>query len=137
MAGTVAITRDDLWSVAYWAFHWVVEYLIDHVDDADIVSRLREIEDNNLGWVGLDDFSVEQRQKILPILQHEIVPDAERRLVPPGSGPGTCNQRHTRTGRYGVFSNNLITAELPPPLVGPALTGVGTRPRRNRNWHPL
>jgi hypothetical protein len=82
VAGTVAITRDDLWSVAYWAFHWVVDYLIDHVGDADIVSRLREIEDNNLGWVGLDDFSVEQRQKILPILQHEIVPDAERRLVP-------------------------------------------------------
>lgn len=82
MAGTIAITRDDRWSVASWAFHWVVQHLIDHVDDGDAVSRLREIEEHNLGWVGLDDFSVEQRQKILHILQREIVPEAEQRLLP-------------------------------------------------------
>lgn len=82
MAGTVAITRDDRWSVPSWAFHWVVEYLIDHVDDADVVNRLQEIEELNLGWLGLDDFSGEQRQKILHILQEEIVQDAEQRLLP-------------------------------------------------------
>ncbi len=81
MAGTIAVTRDVRWSVASWAFHWVVQYLVNHVDDEDVVSRLQEIEENNLGWVGLDDFSAEQRQKILHILRQEIVPDAEQRLV--------------------------------------------------------
>lgn len=82
VAGTIAITRDDRWSVASWAFHWVVQYLIDHIDDADAVRRLREIEEYNLGWVGLDDFSEQQRRKILHLLQQEIVPDAEQRLLP-------------------------------------------------------
>lgn len=50
VAGTIAITREDRWSVASWAFHWVVQHLIDHVDDADAVRRLQEIEEYNLGW---------------------------------------------------------------------------------------
>ena len=82
VAGTIAITQDDRWSVASWAFHWVIQYLIDHVDDADAVRRLREIEEYNLGWVGLDDFSEQQRRKILHFLQQEIVSEAEQRLLP-------------------------------------------------------
>jgi len=46
------------------------------------MSRLLEIKEYNLGWVGLDDFSEEQRRMILHTLQQEIVPDAEQRLLP-------------------------------------------------------
>ncbi len=82
MAGTIAITRDDRWSVSDWAYHWVLDFLIHRVTDPKLAAALREIDDVNLGWVGLDDFDKSQCEELLDLLANELVPDAEARLVP-------------------------------------------------------
>jgi len=82
MSGTIAVTFDDRWSTASWAYHWVLDYLIEHVADPEVTAQLREIDENNLGWVGLYDFPEPTRSEMLGILADEIVPDAEQRLLP-------------------------------------------------------
>jgi hypothetical protein len=82
VAGTIAITSEDRWSVSSWAYHWVLDFLIHRVTDAKLAAALREIDDLNLGWVGLDDFDKSQREELLDLLANELVPDAEIRLVP-------------------------------------------------------
>lgn len=84
MAGTIFVAPNRTWAVASWAFHWVAEYLADHVEDKEATDYLREVIDSNMGLLSLKedtgDFSPPVRQQILNLLQHELVPDAERRL---------------------------------------------------------
>lgn len=82
MAGTIAITNTETWSVNSSAYHWVLDYLIEHVTNPDVKRQLQEIDDNNLGWVGLTDFAEPHRSEMLHMLADQIVPDAERRLFP-------------------------------------------------------
>lgn len=82
MAGTIAVTKDDRWSTASWAYHWVLDYLIEHVTDSAVTSQLREIDEYNLGWVGLYDFAEPTRSEMVRMLADEIIPDAEKRLLP-------------------------------------------------------
>lgn len=82
MAGTIAITKTEAWSVNYSAYHWVLDYLIAHVSDPDVKRQLREIDEYNLGWVCIADFPEPHYSEILQMLTDEIVPDAERRLFP-------------------------------------------------------
>ena len=82
MAGTIAITRADRWSVSNWAYHWVLDFLIRRVTDPKLAATLSEIDDLNLGWVQLVDFDKPQREELLDLLANELVPDAEARLVP-------------------------------------------------------
>jgi hypothetical protein len=82
VAGTIAITKEDRWSVSNWAYHWVLDFLIHKVTDPKLAAALREIDDLNLGWVDLDDFDKPQCEELLDLLANELVPDAEARLVP-------------------------------------------------------
>lgn len=82
MAGTILLTDDDTWSVASWAFYWVLDTLVEHVADDELVRQLREIEQENIGMLGLHDFAPEQQQRILDFLRNDIVPEAERNLLP-------------------------------------------------------
>lgn len=86
MAGTIAITADDRWSVGSPAFYWVLDELIERVTDGDAAEQLREIRDMNLGWVAVPDFTPAQRAEILRVLGHEIVPYTERTLAPDAPG---------------------------------------------------
>lgn len=80
MAGTIAITNTEAWSVNSSAYHWVLDYLIEHVTDTEVKQQLQEIDEVNLGWVGLADFPEPHRSEMLRMPADEIVPDAERRL---------------------------------------------------------
>lgn len=82
MAGTIAITNTKVWSVNSSAYHWVLDYLIEHITDPDIKRQLQEIDENNLGWLDLGDFAEPHRSEILLMLTDQIVPDAERRIFP-------------------------------------------------------
>ena len=82
MAGTIAITREDRWSVSNWAYHWVLDFLIRCVTDPELAAALIEINDLNLGWIEFADFDKSQREELLDLLVYELVPDAEALLVP-------------------------------------------------------
>jgi len=85
MAGTIAITENDRWSVASCAYHWVLDYLINHASDPETVAELTEIDENNLGWVEIHEFPAAAREELLRLIVDEVVPDAERRLLPENS----------------------------------------------------
>lgn len=116
----------------------MVQHLIDHVDDEDVVSRLREIEEYNIGWVELDDFSEEQRRKILHILQQELVPEAEQRLLPQA-------QDRERAGRpsWSAFLHGLTAGgfALPSTVIPASTTPLASHPtivvKRSNPGHDL
>lgn len=92
MAGTIELTAGTRWSVPSWAFNVAVEYLIEKLADGPAVEVLKEIDKNNLGWVGLDRFEDAQRVQILTLLRDGLLPYAEQRValdpVDPASGIG-------------------------------------------------
>lgn len=92
MAGTIELTAGTRWSVPSWAFNVAVEYLIEKLADDPAVEVLKEIDENNLGWVGVDRFEDAQRVRILTLLRDGLVPYVEHRVqldpTDPTSGIG-------------------------------------------------
>jgi hypothetical protein len=92
VAGTIELTAGTRWSVPSWAFNVAVEYLIEKLADDPAVEVLREIDENNLGWVGVDRFEDAQRVRILTLLRDGLVPYVEQRIqldsTDPTSGIG-------------------------------------------------
>ncbi|HVK23644.1 MAG TPA: hypothetical protein VM677_20005 [Actinokineospora sp.] len=81
MSGDIWITKQLRWPVNNSLYHWVLEYLIDHVvTDADALAELEEIRDDNIGIVVADDFTQPVRATIVTALRDDLVPDAEKRL---------------------------------------------------------
>jgi hypothetical protein len=92
MAGTFELTAGARWSVPSWAFNVALEYLIESLAGDPVVGVLKEIDENNLGWVGVDRFENAQRVRILTLLRDGLVPYVERRIqldpTDPTSGLG-------------------------------------------------
>ena len=80
MAGTIELTAGTRWSVPSWAFNVAVEYLIEKLAGDPAAEVLKEIDENNLGWVGVDRFEVAQRIRILTLLRDGLLPYAEQRI---------------------------------------------------------
>ena len=80
MSGTIEVSPQLRWSAAGWLFDWTVGYLADHVADAEVAAGLREIVDENLGWLGLDDYGPEARAELVTLLRDKVVPAAEADL---------------------------------------------------------
>jgi hypothetical protein len=64
MAGTVFV-GDQLWSAAGWLFDFVVAQVADSVSSPALSSRLREILDEHLGALALNDLSFDDRSEVL------------------------------------------------------------------------
>jgi hypothetical protein len=80
MAGTIAVRHDRRWSAASWLFEWVVDFVAKQLgDDAD-ADQLREVIEENLGWVDLSSFAPEVRARIGESIRHQLVPAAEAEL---------------------------------------------------------
>ncbi|MFD7154308.1 hypothetical protein ACFV9C_06910 [Kribbella sp. NPDC059898] len=79
MAGTIELTSGIRWSVPSWAFEAVVEYLIDELAGDPAVETLKEVAENNLGWVGIDQFEDVQRVRILTLLRDGLMQHVEQR----------------------------------------------------------
>lgn len=96
MAGTIELTAGTRWSVPSWAFNVAVEYLIEKLAGDPAVDVLKEIDENNLGWVGVDRFEDVQRIRILTLLRDGFVPYVEQRLqldrADPTSGMGPISE---------------------------------------------
>ncbi|MEV6966318.1 hypothetical protein AB0M47_14475 [Hamadaea sp. NPDC051192] len=82
MSGTIEVTPQQRWSAAGWLFDWTVGYLADHVADQEVAAELREIVEENLGWLGLDDYGPEARADLVALLRDRVVPAAAADLPP-------------------------------------------------------
>ena len=77
MAGTIAVTPDTRWSAATWLFDWIVMFLADHVEEPKLQAALREIVDENLGWLRLSDFGPEAERELRNLLGTRLVGEAD------------------------------------------------------------
>lgn len=80
MAGTIELRPDVRWSASGWIFDWVLRAAAQRVSDDQLAGDLREIVDENLGWLALSDFQDQQRLSIIHVLQQQLVPAAEAEL---------------------------------------------------------
>ncbi|MGQ0837132.1 hypothetical protein [Actinokineospora sp.] len=87
MAGDIWITRETRWAANSSLYHWVLDFLIDHLDDPATVAGLEEIRDNNLGLVCAEDFPSPARVDLISVIRDQLVSDAETRL------PGNMAER--------------------------------------------
>lgn len=61
------------WTASYGLFDWVVDALADRVGDPAVAARLREITENNLGYLDLSDLSDLGEPGVAAVLA--LVPD--------------------------------------------------------------
>lgn len=80
MAGTVKSPEGQLWTAASWLFDWVVREVASELSDRELAARLQDIADNNLGWLGLAEFTDEQTKQILEVIRSSLLPAAQRGL---------------------------------------------------------
>jgi hypothetical protein len=80
MAGTIAVTPDNRWSAATWLFDWIVEFLASHVEEPELRSSLKEIVDENLGWLGLSDFGPKAELELRELLRTQLVDEANAKF---------------------------------------------------------
>jgi hypothetical protein len=81
MSGTISISPESRWSASSWLFDWVVRFVAQEVGDEKVAEQLREVVDENLGWVDLGDFPADTREVIAQTLRQALVPASER-LIP-------------------------------------------------------
>ncbi len=80
MAGIIALTSSTRWTAASWLFDWTLNELAINLNDHTAVAHLREIIDNNLGWLDLGDLSPDVRSQILHYMQTELVVQAKQKF---------------------------------------------------------
>jgi hypothetical protein len=68
MAGTVAVAADKRWSATGWLFDWVLEAIATDLGDTPVTARIREIVDENLGWLGVDTLPEPERTRVFDTL---------------------------------------------------------------------
>jgi hypothetical protein len=78
MSGTIALSPTIRWSAASWLFDWVLTSFAETVDDADLSAELTGVVGENLGWLGFDDLTDDQRTALLRILGSGLREKAER-----------------------------------------------------------
>ncbi len=80
MSGTIALSPDTRWSAAGWLFDWAVRFIAEQVGDPDVSANLREVVDENLGWVDVAGLPSAARHAVVEGLRNDLVPAAERQL---------------------------------------------------------
>ncbi|WP_406051550.1 hypothetical protein [Kribbella sp. NBC_00889] len=80
MAGSMKVDG-KLWTAASWLFRWVVSSVADNAGlDPDGQATLREIVDENLGWLSIDDLEPARRSIVRDWISERLVADADARL---------------------------------------------------------
>jgi hypothetical protein len=105
MSGMIALSADVRWSAAGWLFDWTVESLADMVASPEVAASLREIVNENLGWVGLDDFGKDAKTELLGLIRHQLLPVAERKLAAGDARSTCCAEAPARLGGQGVMTS--------------------------------
>jgi hypothetical protein len=77
MSGTIVFADKTDWSVSSGIFNWVIEFLVDTVNDEPSRDTLQLIVEQNFGWLNFADLSDEGRREVLALLSRKVVPHAE------------------------------------------------------------
>jgi hypothetical protein len=80
VAALILLDDDAEWQSTGGMVDFVLEFLIERIDDPGAVQRMREIVDNNLGSLWLTEFPPAARTAALEHLSRDLVPVAERDL---------------------------------------------------------
>jgi hypothetical protein len=75
--GTIEVQRNVRWSCAGWLFRWVLETLAAVVPASETSAKLREVIDENLGWLALDDLPLPERTKLRESIYSDLLAQAE------------------------------------------------------------
>lgn len=86
LSGTIAITAGDHWSAAGWLFDWVLEFLAQEIKSEEAASSLREVVNENLGWLDISDFRPEDAEELRQVIAEELLAAANAQLPRSMSG---------------------------------------------------
>lgn len=64
MSGTVELAGTRWW-VSSGVFYWAIDTAAERAGDADAAAALREVSDDNLGWLAVDDLAPGVREAVL------------------------------------------------------------------------
>jgi hypothetical protein len=80
MAGLILLKPGVDWEATGGLFDWTLEFLMPRLSDKDAVQRLREVVDNNLGSLWLNELSPQAQQEIVNQLRKGLIAAAESEL---------------------------------------------------------
>ena len=80
MAGTIELGDSNRWDVPSWAFNFVMDYLVRRLDGEPIAQKVREVDEENIGFLNLGEFVPTVRIQVLSLLHDGLVADAEQRF---------------------------------------------------------
>ena len=80
MAGTIELGDSSRWDVPSWAFNFVLDYLVRRLDGEPIAQELREVDEENVGFLNIGEFGPTVRIQVLSLLRDGLVADAEQRV---------------------------------------------------------
>ena len=89
MAGSVSLSPEERWSVAGWLFDWTVEFLAANVSRTSVRTSLKEIVDENLGWLALGDYGPDAERDMRALLRSGVVAAADGAF--PADMPGRAH----------------------------------------------
>jgi hypothetical protein len=78
MSGTISLSPSGRWSAASWLFDWVLKTVATTVGDAELATELTGIVDENIGWLGLDDLTAVQGDKVRRAIRESLREAAEQ-----------------------------------------------------------
>src|SRR3954471_425901 len=80
MAGTIEVVRGTRWSAAGWLFDWTLEFLARNVADQGLRDQIREVVEENLGWLGLGDYGPDAEKELKALVTERLLPVADADL---------------------------------------------------------
>ena len=80
MAALIMVRPGVDWQASGGLFDWTLEFLIPKLSDRKAAEWLQTVVDNNLGSIGISDFSAETQEEIVRLLRTGVVPAAEHDL---------------------------------------------------------
>ncbi len=87
MGGIVFVTDERRWSVSTSVFYWAIDALADLVQNQGLAAQLREVSEENLGSIDVEELSEVDRRDLggaanrLPDVARATLPRSEEREV--------------------------------------------------------
>lgn len=80
MAGAIGFSERRGWSVAWWLFDAVVNYVAETVADHSLSVELRVAIESRLRYIDVRDLSTKQAKILLDVLADQVVPKMESEI---------------------------------------------------------
>ncbi|WP_157630293.1 hypothetical protein [Kribbella albertanoniae] len=80
MAGTIEFGGGERWDGPQWVFNFVMSYLVTALDGEPIAEEIREIDEENVGFLNIGELDTAMRIRILTMIHESLVADGDARL---------------------------------------------------------